>query len=649
MRLEKFRVTNFRNVNDSGWIEVSGVTALVGRNESGKTNLLHALRSVSGPDASEAFQVSRDFPADRLRSQYTDELDVVCARFALDADERTALAEILPGGERVNAVEVERGYLPERRVRFCGLVEAEAPVERAKELVARLAEAASGSGDPAWREALDELRAAVGRHGEDLRDWAALVTTALHGLQGPIALRGPELAGGARATLEEIGDLAAQMANSSEYENAARQWILRRLPRFLYLDQYPDIDGHMNLSEFLLRRRDETPDPNDRYFEMLLRVAGLDPDGLEDLLQEAPEVRRQIVTRAGAGITRRLRDLWTDRRLKVRFHLDGEHFDTVIGDPTSACDVEVNLSQRSRGFRWFFSFYVLLAASEDEAGEEGSVLLLDEPGIHLHAVGQGDLLRHLCELEPQTVLATQSPYMIPQGEAGCVRAVCFDEESGARVRVEPEADGRTLAPVLHVAASQVATGLFGTEPTLVVEHLTDYWYLRAISDHLSDEKRAGLPEGFVITPAGGAVLVPQLLAILEQKPSRPLVVLSSTPLSAAARSVVFLGSVLEEPPAGRVEVEDLFDREVYERFVRVAYRDKLKEREIQPDPSIANAVERFDDAFARAGLSFARREPARLVVSGGGRNVRALLSRQTGERFERLFALVRRQVDLMRG
>ena len=37
MKLTKFKVTNFRSVDDSGWIEVDAVTALIGVNESGKT------------------------------------------------------------------------------------------------------------------------------------------------------------------------------------------------------------------------------------------------------------------------------------------------------------------------------------------------------------------------------------------------------------------------------------------------------------------------------------------------------------------------------------------------------------------------------------------------------------------------------------
>jgi predicted ATP-dependent endonuclease of OLD family len=109
MRLKQFRVANFRNINDSGWIDLAGTTALVGRNESGKTNLLHALRSLSGPDAGEALSLTRDFPADRMRSEYSDDLDVVQTRWELTGEERTELAEILPRASQVAEIEIGRG------------------------------------------------------------------------------------------------------------------------------------------------------------------------------------------------------------------------------------------------------------------------------------------------------------------------------------------------------------------------------------------------------------------------------------------------------------------------------------------------------------------------------------------------------------
>lgn len=43
MTLKRFRVTNFRSVIDSGWIDCDEVTTLVGINEAGKSNIILAL------------------------------------------------------------------------------------------------------------------------------------------------------------------------------------------------------------------------------------------------------------------------------------------------------------------------------------------------------------------------------------------------------------------------------------------------------------------------------------------------------------------------------------------------------------------------------------------------------------------------------
>ena len=40
MILDSFSVTEFRSVEVSGWIDAEQITALIGTNESGKTNIL---------------------------------------------------------------------------------------------------------------------------------------------------------------------------------------------------------------------------------------------------------------------------------------------------------------------------------------------------------------------------------------------------------------------------------------------------------------------------------------------------------------------------------------------------------------------------------------------------------------------------------
>src|SRR6266481_9534618 len=65
MKLLKFRVTNFRSVDDSGWIDVDEVSALIGTNESGKTNLLIPLWKLNPAKNGEISPIA-DYP----RKQY---------------------------------------------------------------------------------------------------------------------------------------------------------------------------------------------------------------------------------------------------------------------------------------------------------------------------------------------------------------------------------------------------------------------------------------------------------------------------------------------------------------------------------------------------------------------------------------------------
>ena len=47
MQLTYFKVTKYRNVWESGWIDVGSITAFVGQNEAGKSNLFEALYRIN--------------------------------------------------------------------------------------------------------------------------------------------------------------------------------------------------------------------------------------------------------------------------------------------------------------------------------------------------------------------------------------------------------------------------------------------------------------------------------------------------------------------------------------------------------------------------------------------------------------------------
>ncbi|MHB1330263.1 MAG: AAA family ATPase, partial [Gemmatimonadales bacterium] len=113
MQLQRFRVSNFRSVQDSGWIEVTEVTALIGTNESGKTNLLVPLWKLNPAGTEGAIDLLSDAPRKRYNELRSGDKKVtfVEAQFAL-SDYLTAEIARRTGAtpEDVRSVRVARRF-----------------------------------------------------------------------------------------------------------------------------------------------------------------------------------------------------------------------------------------------------------------------------------------------------------------------------------------------------------------------------------------------------------------------------------------------------------------------------------------------------------------------------------------------------------
>jgi ABC-type cobalamin/Fe3+-siderophores transport system ATPase subunit len=112
MKLLKFRVTNFRSVDDSGWVDVDDVTALIGTNESGKTNVLLPLWKLN-PAKEGAIDVTSDYPRkhyNTFRAQSPQPVFIE-ALFDVGADVAQQLSKLtgMPA-EQVNQVVVSRRF-----------------------------------------------------------------------------------------------------------------------------------------------------------------------------------------------------------------------------------------------------------------------------------------------------------------------------------------------------------------------------------------------------------------------------------------------------------------------------------------------------------------------------------------------------------
>ena len=93
MKLLKYKVLNFRSVEDSGWIECDDVTTLVGINESGKSNLLLALWKLN-PARGGEIDILHDMPVSKLSElrKKVKEVPFITAFFEVE-DEATSISE----------------------------------------------------------------------------------------------------------------------------------------------------------------------------------------------------------------------------------------------------------------------------------------------------------------------------------------------------------------------------------------------------------------------------------------------------------------------------------------------------------------------------------------------------------------------------
>jgi len=96
MLLTKFRVTDFRSVQDSGWIEAELITTLIGTNESGKTNIMLPLWKLN-PAEDGQIDLQDDLPRDKYHIYRNAEQKPIFIRahYVLNTEEQTELAEII--------------------------------------------------------------------------------------------------------------------------------------------------------------------------------------------------------------------------------------------------------------------------------------------------------------------------------------------------------------------------------------------------------------------------------------------------------------------------------------------------------------------------------------------------------------------------
>jgi predicted ATPase len=640
---------------------VSQITALLGRNESGKSNLLRALHSLNPIEGFEELKPIKDFPRHRRLEECKSDTPVLSTTWKLSDDDKKALLEILPRSTGIETVDICRNYKG-RTVGFPQLKPIafdDADVKgKIKKVAAALRALAEKEGGPATLASTAETFEKTANVIRDRDQWATQTAEAAKSLRTALAGADVDLTDKQEEVLCELEELAESIASDKDCQQKARNWAVNAIPKFIYVDEYPELNGHQDIASYLQRKANNQLNESDKNFEKLCKVAGLKPDALQQLLTQGDhETRNQLANRASAVVTAEIKRLWKDRALKIRFNLDAQHLDTIISDPTSTYDVEVNLNDRSRGFQWFFAFYTTFSADTDGGEAENAILLLDEPGLYLHAKSQSDLLRHLEDDFPNQILySTHSPFMVPTHALDSIRTVNIAEETGTTVTNDPSGDARTLFPLQAALGYDLAQSLFVGPNNLVVEGVTDFWILSAVNAYMNELGRRTLSENLTITPAGGAQKVSYMVALLTSESLNVLVLLDAERKSKATRddllntkligekNVVFVSEAINPSPT-EADIEDLLEPAMYESLVRECFSAELKNKTLKLNANVPRIAKRVEDGLKDLGITFHKPRLTRLFLKKMAAEPASLLTAQSLDQFEALFDLINSRLE----
>lgn len=301
----------------------------------------------------------------------------------------------------------------------------------------------------------------------------------------------------------------------------AKVWIKPKMPKFWYFDDYYPLKGKININEL---HNNPPTDEKDKTSKALFELARINPKEILDSTEQEYEKYIALLEASSNKITNEIFKYWsTNQNLDIEFKI--QNITNSRGQQEKVLDIRVKshrhkitlpLDRRSKGFNWFFSFIIWFSKIQADKKSD-YVLLLDEPGLNLHASAQADLMRFFEDLAKkyQIIFTTHSPFMVDTEHLNRVRT-CFETENGTVISdTIQEKDPNTLFPLQAALGYDIAQNLFISKNNLLVEGPADLIYLTLISSILEANKRTGLNEEFTIVPVGGLDKVSTFISLLR--------------------------------------------------------------------------------------------------------------------------------------
>lgn len=500
MKLISAEVGPFCSINIKQLIDIDPlVTVLVGMNESGKTVLLKCLHKSNSVN-SEKYEIILDYPRKNLASyqkKHVNDPEVVAKlTYKLDKYELEEINNEL-NTELNDEFKFSVYFDYDNKRVFEISVDESAVIKKFSEI-----------------EGLNNASLSAIKDSTSLRDLVDKLAD--------LDLNDKE-----KKFYEDLQD----RIGATNWKNVVAYEVLNRLklPKFLYFDDYYLLPGKTNLKNLKkLIDNNNSIDPSQMAVMALLRMAGVE---LDDFLKKGSyEEFRAKIENVSINLTDQLLEYWKqndDLEVEIDIKEDSSDEPPFNDGPnlylrirSKRNRVTTSFDRRSKGFIWFFSFLVWFNDVKEQLENEDNVnnliLLLDEPGLSLHALAQNDLLAYIDILSEkhQVIYTTHSPFMVRSTKLSNVRVVEYKNNTTSVSSNLITADPKTTFPLQAALGWDIAQNLFINKNNLIVEGVTELTLLQCMSSFLESRNLVSLEKGITVVPVGGISNMATFISLL---------------------------------------------------------------------------------------------------------------------------------------
>jgi predicted ATP-dependent endonuclease of OLD family len=538
MRLIKARVQNYRSIIDSGEFNIEKLkTILVGPNEAGKTVLLKALQQLKKPDDVEGFDVLRDYPRSMFNDIDTGKVNpnnvtVVTGYFELDDEDK----KLVPEEFKDCIYRLSKNIDNSATHKLIDAPERKSFKEIKNDLSRLISHLDKQYGADKMSEEANTPSILIKSVIETFQDTTVLNNENTKQLKIFLEKNFALIEEGNDKEEQRYEKLIEQIDFNSSYDTVLNI-LNKRVPVFILFSNYFKVKPSVHLEHLAVRTENKLLD--DQYYDYgnlcLLKLLGFTARELSDLGKaQSPDMNNSVAIKAykdkldtrsyklnaaSVRLTDEIRKVWMPNPKrpeadKLKVTADGQYLKVVVEDDIG---VDVELDQRSEGFQWLVSFFVVFFAEAMDK-HKNAILLLDEPGMSLHGLKQRDFRVTISRLaeQNQTLYTTHSPFLVGPDELDIVRVVELkNRKEGTKVHTTiSSSDPAGLLPLQEALGYDLAQSLFSQQRNLILEGLTDYWYLDAASQLFIDAGKEGVNDNIALIFANSAGKVVYYATIL---------------------------------------------------------------------------------------------------------------------------------------